>query len=106
MSKPKHFSGECPKVVSGSNKIVRNTARTEPSEAFEESNFLPSPVLLESSALLWNGAWDSHGVYVYQAFNDTIADYAVEHQTFSGKASRNVLARAPVNFRQSEFASM
>jgi len=30
------------------------------------------------------GEWDDEGVYFYQAFNDAIADWAVEHQTFGG----------------------
>ena len=30
------------------------------------------------------GEWDEEGVYVYQAFNDAIADWALEHQRFGG----------------------
>lgn len=30
------------------------------------------------------GSWDKESIVVYQAFNDAIADYAVEHQTFGG----------------------
>merc|ERR1719353_2039225 len=30
------------------------------------------------------GEWDSEGVFFYQAFNDRIADWAVEHQCFGG----------------------
>lgn len=30
------------------------------------------------------GEWDDEGVYFYQAFNDEIADWAVEHQKFGG----------------------
>lgn len=32
--------------------------------------------------------YDQEGVYVYQAFNDTIADFALEHQTLGGPAFR------------------
>jgi len=30
------------------------------------------------------GEWDAEGVYVYQAFNDDIADWALAHQKFGG----------------------
>lgn len=30
--------------------------------------------------------WDADGVFFYQAFNDAIADYAIEHQRFGGEA--------------------
>lgn len=32
------------------------------------------------------GEYDEEGVYLYQAFNDAIADYAVEHQRLGGPA--------------------
>ena len=54
-------------------------------ELFDESKFSVPPELLESDVFLWRGSWDSKGVYVYQAFNDVIADYAVQHQKFEGK---------------------
>lgn len=39
-----------------------------------------------SMVQVFNAEWDETGVYVYQAFNDQIADYAVEHQTLGGPA--------------------
>ena len=33
---------------------------------------------------VFEGEWDDQGVYVYQAFNDEIADWAIEHQKFGG----------------------
>ena len=33
---------------------------------------------------MFSGEWDDDGVYVYQAFNDKIADWALEHQRFGG----------------------
>lgn len=33
---------------------------------------------------VFRGEWDDEGVFVYQAFNDQIADYALEHQRFGG----------------------
>ena len=30
------------------------------------------------------GEWDEQGVFLFQAFNDAIADYALEHQSFRG----------------------
>eukprot|EP00164_Ancoracysta_twista_P001428 GFYU01001862.1.p1 GENE.GFYU01001862.1~~GFYU01001862.1.p1 ORF type:complete len:230 (-),score=61.60 GFYU01001862.1:260-949(-) len=33
---------------------------------------------------VFRGEWDDEGVYVYQAFNNEIADYAIEHQQFGG----------------------
>jgi hypothetical protein len=33
---------------------------------------------------IFQGEWDVEGVYVYQAFNAAIADWAVEHQKFGG----------------------
>lgn len=32
----------------------------------------------------FDGEWDEEGVFVYQAFNDEIANYALEHQRFGG----------------------
>lgn len=34
---------------------------------------------------LFKGEHDNDGVYVYQAYNDTLADYALAHQHFGGK---------------------
>ena len=39
-----------------------------------------------TGVLVFEGEWDDAGVFVYQAFNDTIADYAVKHQRFGGPA--------------------
>jgi hypothetical protein len=33
---------------------------------------------------VFSGEWDQEGVFFYQAFNDEIADWAVEHQRFGG----------------------
>jgi hypothetical protein len=37
-----------------------------------------------ANAQVFHGEWDSEGVYVYQAFNDAIADWALDHQRFGG----------------------
>lgn len=39
-----------------------------------------------SETRVFVGEYDEEGVYVYQAYNDAIADYAVEHQRFGGPA--------------------
>ena len=33
---------------------------------------------------VFNAEWDEEGVYVYQAFNDQIANWAIENQRFGG----------------------
>ena len=33
---------------------------------------------------IFEGAYDNEGVYVYQAYCNTIADFALEHQRFGG----------------------
>lgn len=38
----------------------------------------------ESKCMTFRGEFDEKGVYVYQAFNDNIADWALEHQAFGG----------------------
>lgn len=47
--------------------------------------FIP-PADLPPQVPLFRGAWDAQGVYVYQAYRDEIADWALEHQTFGGPA--------------------
>jgi hypothetical protein len=37
-----------------------------------------------ATAQIFMGEWDEEGVFVYQAFCDDIADYALEHQKFGG----------------------
>lgn len=39
---------------------------------------------LHDSVQVFVGEWDAQGVYVYQAFCDEIADWALEHQQFGG----------------------
>lgn len=34
--------------------------------------------------MVFEGEWDDEGVYLYQAFNDDIANFAVAHQRFGG----------------------
>ena len=34
---------------------------------------------------VFSAEWDAMGVFFYQAYNDQIADYAVEHQTLGGE---------------------
>eukprot|EP00041_Stephanoeca_diplocostata_P014837 m.280224 g.280224 ORF g.280224 m.280224 type:complete len:223 (+) comp19822_c0_seq2:228-896(+) len=36
------------------------------------------------TVMQFEGEWDEEGVYFYQAFNDDIADWALEHQRFGG----------------------
>merc|ERR1719319_763359 len=33
---------------------------------------------------IFHGEWDEEGVYFYQAYQDSIASWAVEHQAFGG----------------------
>jgi hypothetical protein len=39
---------------------------------------------LNHDAQIFRGEWDEEGVFVYQAFNESIAAWAVEHQRFGG----------------------
>lgn len=39
---------------------------------------------IETHVQTFDGEWDEEGVYFYQAFNDGIADYALENQKFGG----------------------
>jgi len=39
---------------------------------------------------IFRGEWDDEGVYVYQAFKDSIADWALEHQMFGGEEFKPV----------------
>lgn len=48
--------------------------------------FIPPPSTLEENIPLFRGEWDDEGVYVYQAYNSAIADWALEHQSFGGPA--------------------
>ena len=38
----------------------------------------------ESNVHVFHGEWDEEGVYFYQAYNDSIAAWAVQHQTLGG----------------------
>mmetsp|Transcript_29751 Transcript_29751/g.83126 ORF Transcript_29751/g.83126 Transcript_29751/m.83126 type:complete len:228 (-) Transcript_29751:41-724(-) len=38
----------------------------------------------EAGVQVFRGEWDDEGVYVYQAFNERIAEWAVKHQRFGG----------------------
>jgi hypothetical protein len=40
--------------------------------------------LLPDNVQVFSGEWDAEGVYVYQAFCDDIADWALAHQRFGG----------------------
>ena len=46
----------------------------------------PTPNMTEKSVnvQVFNGEWDEEGVYVYQAYNDEIADWALSNQRFGG----------------------
>ena len=39
---------------------------------------------LSNDVQVFRGEWDEEGVYFYQAYNDDIAQWAVEHQQFGG----------------------
>jgi hypothetical protein len=49
------------------------------------SRYTP-PVELPPGQPVFRGEWDSEGVYIYQAYRDEIADWALEHQKFGGPA--------------------
>lgn len=40
--------------------------------------------MTEAPPQVFNGEWDEEGVWVYQAYNDAIADWAIEHQRLGG----------------------
>eukprot|EP00121_Abeoforma_whisleri_P016186 Awhi_evm1s14862 len=45
----------------------------------------PTPCTFEESDVqIFHGEWDEEGVYFYQAYNDDIADWALQHQKFGG----------------------
>eukprot|EP00927_Polykrikos_kofoidii_P079119 TRINITY_DN75911_c0_g1_i1.p1 TRINITY_DN75911_c0_g1~~TRINITY_DN75911_c0_g1_i1.p1 ORF type:complete len:400 (-),score=45.98 TRINITY_DN75911_c0_g1_i1:101-1267(-) len=45
---------------------------------------MPSPHRCAGNCNVFVGEWDDEGVYLYQAFNAKIANWAVEHQRFGG----------------------
>ncbi|CAJ1389160.1 unnamed protein product [Effrenium voratum] len=46
---------------------------------------VPPPLEIgDSEVQVFVGEWDAEGVFVYQAFNDEIADWALQHQRFGG----------------------
>ena len=47
--------------------------------------FIP-PADLPPDVPVFRGEWDTEGVYLYQAYRDEIADWALEHQKFGGPA--------------------
>ena len=75
-------------------QILASIMRTEKRTRFGQSgststandNEYSPPVDLPSHVPVFRGEWDSEGVYVYQAYKDEIADWALEHQAFGGPA--------------------
>eukprot|EP00820_Chromera_velia_P029346 Cvel_98.t2-p1 / transcript=Cvel_98.t2 / gene=Cvel_98 / organism=Chromera_velia_CCMP2878 / gene_product=hypothetical protein / transcript_product=hypothetical protein / location=Cvel_scaffold8:58216-58977(-) / protein_length=254 / sequence_SO=supercontig / SO=protein_coding / is_pseudo=false len=47
---------------------------------------VPKALLESEEVQVFEGEWDAEGVWVYQAFRDEIADWALEHQNFGGPA--------------------
>lgn len=45
---------------------------------------------LDDRVQTFKGEWDEEGVWVYQAFNDEIADWALENQTLGGPAFKPI----------------
>lgn len=43
-------------------------------------------IAITMSVQLFEGEFDNEGIFVYQAYCNEIADYAIEHQTFGGSA--------------------
>ena len=43
-----------------------------------------NPPSFANDMQVFRGEWDEEGVYFYQAYNDDIADWAIEHQKFGG----------------------
>jgi hypothetical protein len=43
-----------------------------------------TPRQFDTPVQLFEGEWDEEGVWFYQAFNNTIADYAIKHQQLGG----------------------
>jgi len=52
----------------------------------KDINRYTHPVELPPGQPVFRGEWDSEGVYIYQAYRDEIADWALEHQKFGGPA--------------------
>mmetsp|Transcript_22240 Transcript_22240/g.44135 ORF Transcript_22240/g.44135 Transcript_22240/m.44135 type:complete len:266 (-) Transcript_22240:101-898(-) len=51
------------------------------SEVLQSERYLPR---YSDGVHVFMAEWDEEGVFVYQAYNDDIADWAVEHQKFGG----------------------
>jgi len=64
---------------------METTAKENTASPAIERSYLP-PDDLPHDVPMFRGEWDEQGVYVYQAYRDAIADWALEHQTFGGPA--------------------
>mmetsp|Transcript_19750 Transcript_19750/g.42948 ORF Transcript_19750/g.42948 Transcript_19750/m.42948 type:complete len:253 (-) Transcript_19750:4047-4805(-) len=64
---------------------MQTTSQKNTASATIQSSFLP-PLDLPHEVPVFRGEWDEQGVYVYQAYCDAIADWALEHQKFGGPA--------------------
>lgn len=63
--------------------MTKNGRRPGPRNARRNASGTPFRKV-EDTVQVFNAEWDEEGVYFYQAFKDSIADYAVEHQAFGG----------------------
>ena len=86
---------ECDKVEDAQNEEDSEVATPEPSPrdvaVSSSASRAARPVPLEPrgqtsdpDVQVFRGEWDEEGVFVYQAFNEQIANWALQHQGFGG----------------------
>ena len=69
----------------GHANVVQETAgATEASVQPSKAGELAAPADAANDVHVFKGEWDAEGVWLYQAFNDAIADWAVDHQQLGG----------------------
>jgi len=64
--------------------LVLALSKERNATVLEQENAADRPIANQSDVQVFVGEWDDEGVYVYQAFCDDIADWALAHQSFGG----------------------
>mmetsp|Transcript_34177 Transcript_34177/g.53426 ORF Transcript_34177/g.53426 Transcript_34177/m.53426 type:complete len:296 (+) Transcript_34177:38-925(+) len=81
------IQGSVPSLSTNSSTPTATTSRRNKTREFSRSSSQSFCATLPptSKVQTFHGEWDEEGVYVYQAFNDQIAEHALEHQKFGGE---------------------
>jgi len=80
---------ECDKVEDAEEEGSEVAEEPSPRDNFSSSTSRAAKVPLEpqqtsKDVQVFRGEWDEEGVFVYQAFNEHIANWALQHQEFGG----------------------